>query len=279
MSGMVGAGDRRVLEMAKRVRHTFVVCAYKESPYLEECLRSLLAQSVKSRILIVTSTPNEFIQSLAEQYRIPYFVNPGEGGITQDWNFGYACAAGSKYITIAHQDDVYEKTYLEKALRLLENSKRPLIFFSDYYEIREGMRVESNKLLKVKRLMLLPMRIKAFRGSRWVRRRILSLGSPICCPSVTYAADHLPKVIFQNGFRACEDWETWEMISKLSGDFLYSTELLMGHRIHADSETSAIIGDHKRTDEEYKMYCKFWPKPVAKLLARAYASGQKSNEL
>ena len=38
--------------------HTFAVCAYGESPYLEECVRSLLDQNVKSRILIATSTPN-----------------------------------------------------------------------------------------------------------------------------------------------------------------------------------------------------------------------------
>ena len=38
--------------------HTFVVCAYKESPYLGECIESLLQQTKKSRILISTSTPN-----------------------------------------------------------------------------------------------------------------------------------------------------------------------------------------------------------------------------
>lgn len=264
--------------MPKRTRHTFAVCAYKESPYLEECIRSLLDQSVKSRIIVVTSTPNDFIKSVAEKYHLPCFVNEGEGGITQDWNFGYACA-DSKYITIAHQDDVYSRDYLKTALQLLENSRKPLIFFSDYFEVRDGKQVAENRLLKVKRIMLLPFRVPAFRGSCWVRRRVLSLGSPICCPSVTFAADNLPRVVFRNGFRACEDWEAWEMISKLQGDFLYSTKLLMGHRIHEGSETSAIIGDNKRSDEEYKMYCKFWPKWIAKILVKVYASGQKSNQL
>ena len=105
------------------------------------------------------------------------------------------------------------------------------------------------------------------------------MGSPICCPSVTFASENLPPIIFKNGFRACEDWEAWEMISKFPGDFLYSTELLMGHRIHEGSETSAIIGDNKRSDEEYLMYCKFWPRWVARVLVKVYASGQKSNQL
>ena len=47
--------------------HTFAVCAYGESPYLTECLDSLLAQTVKSRILIATATPNEFIRRTAAQ--------------------------------------------------------------------------------------------------------------------------------------------------------------------------------------------------------------------
>ena len=46
--------------------HTFIICAYGESPYLEECIRSLFAQKVRSEICIATSTPNRHIQSLAE---------------------------------------------------------------------------------------------------------------------------------------------------------------------------------------------------------------------
>ena len=41
--------------------HTFVVCAYKESIYLEECVRSVLGQSVKSEVCIATSTPRLYI--------------------------------------------------------------------------------------------------------------------------------------------------------------------------------------------------------------------------
>ena len=66
--------------------HTFAVCAYKESPYLEECIKSLKSQTIKSNILIATSTPNDYIKGIADKYEIPYYINEGEGGITQDWN-------------------------------------------------------------------------------------------------------------------------------------------------------------------------------------------------
>lgn len=263
-------------------KHTFVICAYKESPFLEECIRSLRWQTVKSNIIMVTSTPNDFIKNLAEKYSLPYFINKGQGGITQDWNFGYACAKSkydSKYITIAHQDDIYDNNYMEELQKAIVASRHPLIFFSDYYEIRDGKKVCSNKLLKVKRLMLLPLRIRFFQKFIWVRRRILSFGSPICCPSVTFVTDNLPKVIFENHYRACEDWEAWEKISKMKGDFLYSTRMLMGHRIHEESETTASIGDNKRTHEEFEMFCKFWPKWFAKIIVKPYSKGQQSNQL
>ena len=43
-------------------KHTFVICAYKESAYLEECILSLKQQTVKSNIIMITSTPNNYIR-------------------------------------------------------------------------------------------------------------------------------------------------------------------------------------------------------------------------
>ena len=264
--------------MNPKALHTFVICAYRESPYLETCIRSLRRQTLKSRIIMVTSTPNDHIRKMSEKYRIPCIVNEGEGGITQDWNFGYA-QAETKYMTIAHQDDYYAPAYLEKVLPLMEKADRPLIAFTDYFEIREKKKVNVNKLLTIKRMMLFPLRSGMLQKSVRVRRFILSLGCPICCPSVTYAKDHLPEQVFRNGYRSCEDWEAWEMISKRKGTFVYCPEKLVGHRIHEDSATTAIIGDNARTGEELEMYRKFMPDAAARLMAHFYADGQKSNQL
>ena len=62
-------------------RHTFAICAFQESPYLEECIRSLLTQTVSSEIIITTSTDNKYIRGTAGKYRIPVYVNTGEKGI------------------------------------------------------------------------------------------------------------------------------------------------------------------------------------------------------
>lgn len=256
--------------------HSFVLCAYKESPYLESCIKALKRQTVKSSIIIATSTPNEHIQSLAKEYEIPLYINCGEAGITQDWNFGMSQCM-TPYVTIAHQDDIYFPQYAEVAMNTLVKSEKPLIFFSDYVEIRGKKLVEKNALLKIKRGMLLPLKIRRLQQSVFVRRRILSLGNPISCPTVTYAMNHLPHPLFAKGFRSDQDWEAWERISKLRGFFLYSDHKLVGHRIHSESETSAMIGENLRNKEDYYMFCKFWPVWIAKILAKVYEKSERSN--
>ena len=90
--------------MKKRL-HTFAVCAYKESEYLEECIESLINQTVKSDIVVATHTPNDYIKNICDKYNLELFINEGEAGITQDWNYAVSVCK-TKYVTIAHQDDL-----------------------------------------------------------------------------------------------------------------------------------------------------------------------------
>ena len=260
------------------MKHTFVICAYKESAFLEECILSLKKQTVRSNIFIATSTPNSYIDGLAKKHGLEVVVNTGEGGITQDWNFGLS-KVKTRYATVAHQDDIYEPEYAEKILGAMEKSDDVIIAFSDYSELRNCEKIYDTTMLKIKRIMLLPLRIKAFWKSKFIRRRVLSMGDPICCPAVTFDLENVKRPIFADGFRSCEDWEAWEKLSRLKGKFIYINEPLMCHRIHEESATTAIIHDNARVQENYTMYCKFWPKPIAKLINYFYTKSEKSNEI
>ena len=264
-------------------KHTFVICAYKESNFLEECIKSLKNQTVKSTIIMATSTPNSYIEDIARKHNIELFVNEGEKGISADWNFGIS-KAKTQYVTVAHQDDVYRRNYTVECMHAMENDKKPLIFFTNYEELRNGEPCHSNKLLSVKRLMLFPLGIgtkscKIFSHSRFVRRRILAMGNPICCPSVTFNMSLMPDKIFTVGMKSNVDWEAWEKLSRLRGGFLYEKKPLCYHRIHQESTTTEIIADNGRTEEDYQMYCKFWPKWIAGILLHWYTDSQKSNSL
>ena len=258
--------------------HTFAICAYKESEYLEECILSLINQDYKSKIIIATSTPNDYIDFLSRKYNIPVFINEGEGGITQDWNFAIS-KVDTKLVTVAHQDDIYEPNYTTEFIKAFKGVKKPLIAFSDYGEIRNGVKTTDVSMLKFKKVMLLPLRIKILKSSRFIRRRVLSFGDPICCPSVMFAIKNLDQPIFKNHFICCEDWEAWEALSKKKGDFIYIAKPLMYHRIHEDSTTTKTLEAGGRIEENYEMFCKFWPKPIARWINKLYTKSENSNEL
>lgn len=258
------------------VDHTFAVCAYKDSPFLEECLRSLERQTSRSRIVIATHTPSPFLEDVARRHGLELLVNSGPVGITQDWNYALS-AVRTRFATIAHQDDTYEPQYAELVLGAMRAFPKPLIAFTDYGEIRGDKRVARNRLLAIKRLMLTPMRPRAFASMRWARRLSLAFGDAICCPSVTFCLDNVARPVFRDGFRSCEDWQAWERISRRKGQFVYVRKRLMMHRIHAESETSRIIGDGARVEENLAMFLKFWPRPIAWLLNRIYTAAEASN--
>lgn len=48
------------------------------------------------------------------------------------------------------------------------------------------------------------------------------------------------------------DWEEWERFSRLEGSCLF-TRVLFHHRIHEGSETTALIEDDTRSNEDLEM--------------------------
>lgn len=257
--------------------HTFAICAYKESPYLEECIQSLLAQEEPSAIVLCTSTPNDHISSLAATYDLPLFTSGQKPGIASDWNYALS-QADTPYVTIAHQDDTYEPAYSKRMRAAMSSLEHPLLYFTNYGEIREQKRVTESRLLAVKRRLLSPLEDGRHASSKKARRKALSLGSAICCPSVTLAVHNLPHPVFTNELKSNLDWQAWTRIANMEGQFYYDSEVLMFHRIHEGSETSALIVDNTRTEEDLYMLKQFWPSPLASLLNLVYKRGQKSNE-
>lgn len=275
MQRMLAASTRGV-SLYSEADHTFAVCAYGESQFLDECLSSLISQSVRTDVIVSTSTPNESIIATANKYGVQLFVNEGKPGIAHDWN----CAIDhckTPLVTIAHQDDTYEPVYAEKMLKGVNSVSNPLIFFSGYGELRDSGKVTDNRLLNIKKALLKPLENPKRAESKFIRRRCLSLGSPICCPAVTYVLPTLERPLFAGGFKSDLDWEAWEKFSRLDGSFVYEPEVLMWHRIHEGSETSALIKDDTRTQEDLAMLSKFWPMPIAKVVNHFYSKGQNSN--
>ena len=257
---------------------SFVICAYGESPYLEECIRSLKRQSVKAKTAIMTYTPNVHIYQLAELYGLEVKVNRGESGIAGDWNAALA-SSDTALTVIAHQDDIYGRDYAASVLLAANEAGDPILIFTDYGERRSGENVYHNRLLGIKRLMLAPLKIKSLAPSVAARRLVLSLGSPICCPSVCYVMEHMPEKLFDPLYKVSLDWDAWERLSRKEGSFVYVPGIHMLHRIHKGSETTKLIEDLTRNSEDLGMYERFWPESIAKLLEHFYSRAEESNRL
>ena len=258
--------------------HTFVLCAYGQSPYLEECLRSLAAQRVRTRCLIAAAAPSPFLEQVAARAGVPLRIRNGEPGIGADWNFALS-VAGTPLVTLAHQDDLYDPGYTEALLADLNAARDPILWFCDYAELRNGQRVADNRNLRIKRMLLSPLRLRPLWNSRFVRRRILSLGCSICCPAVTYVRSRVGENPFSTQMKVALDWDQWEKQSRRRGAFCYRPRVLMQHRVHEASATTAMIADHRRREEDAVMFRRFWPKSIARFLERRYARSEDQNQL
>ena len=257
----------------KEVNHTWVICAYGESEYLENCIKSLKNQNLQSKIILYTSTPLSSIQQLCESYQIPFYTKEG-GGIGKDWNTALSFVE-TKYATIAHQDDYYEPCYLEATIKQLEIYPSSLIAYSNYFEEKDGQVIPHTANLKIKSLMLETLNL--FPSWKFWRNRVLGFGNPISCPAVTYNLSLLKGFKFSEDMRVSLDWFAWYEISKYKGRFTYVPGNLMCHRIHSESETTKTIADQTRTKEDLVMYQLFWPKWLANLLNRFYVKSQETN--
>lgn len=254
--------------------HTFVICAYGESPFLEACIQSLKNQEASSEVLLYSSTPNDLIKTLCEKQGIPYVFGAG-GGIGRDWNNALA-AVNTQYVTIAHQDDLYLPKFSQEVLAAFKRYPDSSLVYTDYAEVQDNLLREENLNLKIKTFMLKVM--NWFPSSRFWRNRVLAFGNPIACPAVTYNLKKLKGFAFSQEMKTSLDWFAWYTISQnYSGRFTYISDKLMQHRIHNDSETTATIADKTRTKEDLFMYGLFWPEWVARQLIKLYEKSQVSN--
>ena len=255
--------------------HSFVIPAYGASPHLRDCLDSLRAQTHPSPVLISTSTFHNGIAALADEYGARLVVHGPNAGIGHDWNvaLGYAT---SRWVTLAHQDDVYLPEFTEQTLSIATRYPQANLVLTGYGEVLDTRVRTLTAMLWIKRLLL----ELGFLGREAVaheaaKRRLLRFGCAIPCPSVTLRAD--PALRFREDLKVNLDWEAWLRRAAQPGAFAYARQTLMLHRIHAASETSDAIRAGVRAREDLMMFQSLWPAPVATVLARLYALSYGSN--
>ena len=249
-----------------------VILAYGDSPFLEGCLASWAAQSRPVRLLVATSTPSPFIDAVAARFGVPVAVNPAGGGIAQDWNFGLT-AGNARYVTLAHQDDVYDPKFAEATLAAFAAAPNAAACFTRYQEIDDAGAPTASKISRIKGLIestILGSRTTV-RGARM--RAYLSFGNPLPCSSVTFDRTRLPDFAFSTDLKSNLDWDAWLTLCQQGVTFARVPARLVGRRHNELTETSRLIKSGRRGEEDLLMFRRLWPTPLAQLIAMAYRAG------
>lgn len=256
---------------------TFVVCAYKDSPYLEAAVLSALQQSVPVEVIIATSTPSDYIAGIAAKYNIPCFINTARKGIAADWNFALK-QVRTPYAAILHQDDIYFRNYAEKIIAGFKKNTDALIAFTDYCDLMDDGKFHPYRLyLQIKRLLLWAFYLKNSHRSFLFKSSAVSLGNAICCPAVSYNMGMINETAFDTSFSVNLDWAKWIELTKRKGAFVFIPKILMAHRIADSMETASAIADNRRYEEDFRIFSSIWGEKIATFLMKFYKKAYSSN--
>lgn len=249
-------------------QHTFAICAYKDSEYLECCIKSLIGQREYSDIIMCTSTPDEYIGHMADKYDIPLYIREEESDIVDDWNFAVDHVK-TQWLTVAHQDDVYNEQYSKVLLEEISRMPDAVFAFTDYHPIKDGI-ITTDLNSRLRRFFRSPMKCSKLAHSKFWKKYILSCGNSICCPTCAYKKDGIPGVIFRSHLKFACDWETFEELSHLDAPFLYIPKVLTYYRIHEGATSMEWTVSNRREEEELYMFRKFWPEWCVKIGYRLF---------
>jgi len=260
--------------------HTFAIPVYRTAPNLAALIGSLRAQTgTDSEIVLASSTPSAELEELARRHALPLHINPRRIDIATDWNFALR-AVRTALVTLAHQDDLFAPDYATRLSAALRRHPGAFMAFSDYSEHTPWGARPANINLRIKRALS----HRAFGARECLteprdKLRLLSLGNPICCPSVMLNLQTLGEFRFPQGFQTNLDWMAWLGLARRPGGFVYVRERLVSKGVHPGSETTATIANRAREREDRAMFDTIWPRPVAAALAAVYKLGYRANRV
>lgn len=246
--------------------HTFVICAYGESVYLEDCVQSVIGQKEPSNIIISTSTNLAHITDIAGRYNIPVFINKGIGSMQDNWNFGLQCAK-TDFVTICHQDDTYSSEYFSSIRPFLE--KDVIYIHTGYWNVN-GQASYCDLNNHIRKMLNTPLRFRALQKMSFIKRSVLRFGNSICCPSCTYNVSNSRKPLFQSSLTHGLDWDTYIDLADMKGRVVYTGKRLCNKRTHSESATTSDINSGVRAREDEYLFSRLWPRWIAKSLLSLY---------
>ena len=215
--------------MTKQPLVSIVIPLYNGSNYVEEALKSALAQTYENIEIVVVndgSTDEGAGKAICDRYadRIVYFEKEN-GGCASALNYGIRHAKG-EFISWLSHDDLYEPTKVEKQVLMYEryalNRENTIVSSVDTLIDSDG-----KKILHPKRKDTgIYLAEKAF---YYILFRACPNGCGLLIPKGLFEQHGY----FDEGMRFVLDWNLWLKFALGGVDFYFDDEVLVSNRVHS----------------------------------------------
>jgi glycosyltransferase involved in cell wall biosynthesis len=254
--------------MKKISNHTFVILGYKTFTYFDECMASLLNQTVQSKIIMTSSRINDESRALAAKYNIPLIGNDLHLDFSGDLNAAYK-AADTEYMTFMHQDDWIEPDYLELTMQAAEKYPDASMVFTNYKEFRDGKFITTNLNMKIKNLIL--AFFYNFSGNiknKFWKKLSFAFGNPVLPATILFNKKLCCEIIFDSIYKVSPEWDIMVKLSEKPGRFVLINKPLYIYRLQGGLVSAADLV--QRAFEDRLIFEQLWPKPIANAFCRFY---------
>jgi len=213
-----------------------VIPCYNYGEFIDEAVDSVLAQTCGDFEIIIVNdgSTDAYTNRLLESYDRPKtrVIATANSGVAKARNFGIA-AAGGQYILPVDPDDRIGSTYLEKAVKILDEHPKLGIVYSqvEFFGARKG------------KVNFKPYQLEN-----------ILLGNMICCAAFFRKSDwekvggYNPNMI--HGF---EDWNFWLSLIEIGVQPCLIPEVLLYYRIK-DQSRSTVLMQHHRAEMYAQLY-------------------------
>lgn len=224
------------------------MATYNGEPYLEEQLRSILAQTIlPGAIIVCDDRSTDGTVGILEKFRrqfpmLQYFVNDGNLGVIRNFKKAVSLATGNGYIALADQDDSWHPDKLEKLygkLASIDDQEIPALVYSDLRVVDEQMQVLNNSFWNEL-------------GQDWYRHCFQTLLVGNFVTGCTILMNQPMRSVFADMPAEVTMHDAWISLVAFSfGKALVVNEALVDYRRHAHN--LAFVNDRRRKNILQKM--------------------------
>jgi glycosyltransferase involved in cell wall biosynthesis len=209
-----------------------IIPAYNSSPYIEDALESVFAQTFTDYEIIVVNDGSPDASEL-ERVLAPYrdrivYIQQENEGTAGARNTAIRVAQG-RYIALLDPDDLWMPEYLRVQIEILERDSTIDVLYPDAVIFGDGQHVGKRFMEvapsegKVTFESLVELRCKVYIGVTAKRDILLRAG------------------LFDPDRSVIEDFDLWLRVIKVGGRIAYHREVLARYRERADAQSADLV--------------------------------------